>query len=67
MSCKRCNKPADIKIHGHLFCLDHYDQYYYQQKKGVLPFEFITEEKPVETVEKKEETLEDLFGDFYDC
>ena len=54
MTCEKCNRPADILIHQHKFCMKHYEEYHYKQSEALLPFKFMVDEQ---------ETFEDIFGD----
>lgn len=39
--CDMCPVRASIAVHGHDFCMQHYEEYYYKQPEAMLPFEFI--------------------------
>lgn len=36
-----CNRIANISVDGHIFCMQHYEDYYNNQEKAQLDFEFI--------------------------
>lgn len=44
LACEECNHKAHIKVHGHLFCMEHYNAYYYAQPKACLPWEVLIDE-----------------------
>lgn len=39
-----CSKLADVRCNGHLFCMYHYEKYFYEQQ-GMPTFEFVHQDK----------------------
>lgn len=41
LACEICGHKAHIRIHDHLFCMPHYDDYYYAQPHALIPWEIV--------------------------
>lgn len=65
MPCEVCGEQARITVDGHIFCVPHYEAYFYKQPKGVLDWEpYYEEEQPKKPIKKeiKKEEKEDIWS-----